>query len=109
MASLPSLDQLKRAVHVAEQLQRLETELAGLLGSAGSIGAVTAAAVHHETSAVSKRGRGRPAGRRNSDTTVKLKKAAGGRTGRRELSPEGKARIAEAARRRWEEYRKNKA
>jgi hypothetical protein len=74
-SSSPSVDQLKRAIAIAEQIQRLESELASLLGgeSRGSSAAASSPAVTR-----SKPGRKK-----------------------RTMSPEARARIAEAQRARW--------
>ena len=48
--------------------------------------------------------RGRPKGSKNATTTAA---AAGGTKRKRELSPEGRKRIAEAMKKRWAERRKD--
>ena len=77
----PSLDQLKRALQLAEQIQSLEAELASLLGGqpAASIAVATPA------SKPSKRG------------------------GKRVISPEAREKIAAAQRARWAKVKREKS
>jgi hypothetical protein len=70
----PTIEQLKRAIEIREQIDRLEKELAEILGGA---------AVPESASPVGKR--------------AKVKKAR-----KRYLSPEARARIAAAQRERWQ-------
>jgi len=74
--SLPTVSQLRQALKIAEKLESMESELASLLG---------------ETSAAPKaaKGPGRPPKR-----------------AKRQMSEEGKKRIAEAQRKRWDAQRK---
>jgi hypothetical protein len=74
-SSTLTIDQLKRAVAVAEQIQQLESELARLLGSSGGTPAKAAPAA-------------KPPGK------------TGGRR-KRTMSPEARERIAAAQRARW--------
>jgi len=67
---------LKRAVEIAEQIERLETELASILKGSGGAPLSSAPAP--------------------DETKVKAKKGR-----RRKLSPEARERIAAAARARW--------
>jgi len=85
---LPSVNQLKRAVELAEKIQTLQDELDGLLGQSSS-------------AAVTRPTRGRPPG-------SAAKKKPGSRGGRRNMSDEARERIAEAQRRRWAKYNKDK-
>ncbi len=77
LASLSS-EQLRRAVAIKEQIEALEKELNALLSGAATAPGGAAA----------------PAG-------APARVAPGGRGGRRRLTPEARARLAEAARRRW--------
>lgn len=86
--SLPSVHQLKRAVDVAEKIQTLQHELDSLLGQ-------------NSSSPVTRATRGRPAA-----PAPKHKRSSRG--GRRNMSPEARERIAEAQRRRWAKYNKDK-
>ncbi len=104
MTNSLSLDQLKQAVHLKEQIAALEGELAGILG--GAAPATTAAAM------VPRR-RGRPPGKRTvvGDTvtaqatpSTPLVAAREGRGGRRTMSPEARARIAAAQKARWAKF-----
>ena len=79
-SSTPTLDQLRRAVQIHEQIERLQTELASILGG-------------------TRRGPGRPA----KAVTGAAKK---GRKGTRVMSPEAREKIAAAQRRRWAKQKK---
>ena len=72
--SRPSVDQLKRAITISEQIQALEAELASILGNTGAARP------------------GRKPKAASADTPVRKKRV---------ISPEGKARIAAAQRARW--------
>lgn len=85
-----SSHQLRRILDIREQIEKLENELASIAGGASSAPAPAA-------QAVAKKKRGRPAATRSSSS--KPKAAAKG--GKRELSPESRAKMAEAMRRRW--------
>ncbi len=76
--NLPSTQQLQRAIQISEQIAKLEAELKAVLGGNGQISIPPAA----------------PAG--------------GRRKGKRNMSPEARERIAEAQRRRWAQYNKEK-
>jgi hypothetical protein len=76
----PSVDQLKRAVAIAEQIKELENQLAGLLGN---------------PAAVAPRVTGRVKAVKISDVKKK-----------RTMSPEGRARIAAAQKERWAKQKK---
>lgn len=85
-----SVNQLNRALQLAERIQELQAELDALLGGATP---EEASAVENVASGDSTRARGK------------------GRRGRRKgskMSPEGRARIAEAQRKRWAMARKSK-
>ena len=69
----PTVDQLKRAVQIAEQIQSLEREIAAILGG--------------ETKGNESKGESSPVGN--------------GRRKRRAMSPEARERIAQAQRNRW--------
>ena len=92
MANTPnlSLDQLKRAVQIHEQIANLEAELARLLG--GAIGKATGA----------KRGRKPAAATAEAGEAVVTRKKKGKRT----MSPEAREKIAAAQRRRWAKQKK---
>ena len=79
--STPSIDRLKRAVEVAEQIEKLQSELASILGDKQA--AAPAPVAKAAKVAVSK-----PAGK-----------------GKRTMSPEARERIAAAQRARWAKSR----
>lgn len=81
----PSVDQLKRAIAIKEQIENLEAELASILGG-------TAAPA----------GKRKYAKRATSDETEKPKKA------KRVMSAEGRARIIAAQKARWAKAKKEK-
>jgi hypothetical protein len=74
-----SLDQLKRAVQIREEIERLESELSSLLGGSG----------------------GAPRGKRGRKPGSTCKKG-----GKRVMSPEAREKIAAAQRRRWAKQKK---
>jgi hypothetical protein len=76
-----SLDQLRRAVSIKEQIARLESELNSIVG-------------------------GRPA---PSAAPSPTRRVAARKRGRGQLSPEARERIAEAQRQRWAKYKSGKA
>jgi hypothetical protein len=78
-----SLDQLRRAVQIREEIERLESELSSVLGGGGGGGEVA--------------GRGKR-GRKPGST--------GKKGGKRVMSPEARERIAAAQRRRWAKQKK---
>lgn len=84
----PSVDQLKKALVIAEKIKELEGQLAAILGSGVSSSALESTVEDTAVEAPAKR-RGRKPG---------VKKA---KKGKRELSPEARERIAAAQRRRW--------
>jgi hypothetical protein len=85
----PSLENLKRAIEVAEQIEKLQAELAAMFGGE------TAKAVVSTTG----RRRGRPA---KADKPAKEKKP------RRQMSEEARARIVAAQKKRWAKIKKEK-
>lgn len=80
----PSIGQLKRAVQIAEQIQKLEAELASLLRASGNAQSGAAIVVKG----------------------AKAKKAGGKR--KRVMSPEAREKIAAAQRARWARQKKAK-
>jgi hypothetical protein len=86
-----SVSQLNRALQIAEKIESLQAELDALLGGGGS-SAASAAASAGETASTKSRGKGRRRGRRKGS----------------KMSPEGRARIAEAQRKRWAKARAGK-
>jgi hypothetical protein len=85
----PSLENLKRAIEVAEQIEKLQAELASLFGGKAPKAA---------TGKTSRR-RGRPA---KADKPVKEKKP------KRQMSEEARARIVAAQKKRWAKIKKEK-
>lgn len=84
--SQPTIDQLKKALEIAEKIQALEAELASLLGKAG----------------ISKKKVKAPVVKVEVEEPVKKEKAPKkAAKKRRELSPEARERIAAAQRARW--------
>jgi hypothetical protein len=71
----PSVTQLKRAIVIAESIQKLQAELDSILGS--------------------------PAGAASGTTTAKPSTAKPAKRGKRTMSPEARERIAAAQRARW--------
>jgi hypothetical protein len=85
----PSLENLKRAIAVAEQIEKLQAELASLFGGDAPKAA---------TSKTGRR-RGRPA---KADKPAKEKKP------KRQMSEEARARIVAAQKKRWAKVKKEK-
>jgi hypothetical protein len=87
---IPTLEQLKRAAQIAEQIAKLEAELQAVLGGAKTRGRkpgkATKSAKATEGSKPEKKSR---------------KKRA------RNMTPEARARIAEAQKARWAKFRKD--
>jgi hypothetical protein len=108
-----SLDQLKQAVQLKEQIAALESELAAILG-----GAAPASAPAPAQGAVVPRRRGRPPGKRaetghivpaqSAPSTPAVTAKKSGRGGARIMGPEARARIAAAQKARWAKYRATK-
>jgi hypothetical protein len=120
----PSVDQLKRAIVIAEQIQKLQAELAAILGSPAS--APVAAAPKPTTSKPAKAGkrtmspeareriaaaqRARWAKSKGTAPAAAAPKApakpAGKAKAKRKISPEGRAKMAAAAKKRWAAVKK---
>jgi hypothetical protein len=87
---IPTLEQLKRAAQIAEQIAKLEAELQAVLGGAKT--------------------RGRKPGKatKSSKATEGSKPEKKSRKKRaRNMTPEARARIAEAQKARWAKFRKD--
>jgi hypothetical protein len=125
--STPSIDRLKRAVEVAEQIEKLQSELASILGSQPAVssapvaraakvaaskpavkGKRTMSPEARERIAAAQRARwaksrgaavAKPASAASSPATK-------AKPGKRTLSPEAREKIAAAARRRWAAVKK---
>jgi len=127
MSTTPSIDQLKRAITISEQIQKLESELASILGASAKVSApakVAAAAVKTVKTrkrGLSAEGRARIAAAQKArwakvkgtaaaaPAAVAPKAAkAGKRKAKRNLSPEARARIVAAVKRRWAKAKKAK-
>ncbi len=121
MSTTPSIDQLKRAIAISEQIQKLESELASLLGSSAKVSApayvaAVAAKPGRRKRGISAEGRARIAAAQKA-RWAKVKgaddaapapapKATRKRKGKRTLSPEARARIVAAVKRRWAKAKK---
>lgn len=112
----PSVAQLKRALVIAEQIQKLEGELASLLGAPSS------KSTHDATSLTAGKSDNKrslsPAARArivaaqkarwakvkgtSGETPASTPKAAKKVKAKRNISPEARQKMADAARRRWE-------
>ncbi len=125
--STPSIDRLKRAVEVAEQIEKLQSELASILGSQPAVAAAPAVKVA-KVAASKPAGKGKrtmsPEARERIAAAQRARwaKSRGGavakpaaavsspaikaKTGKRTLSPEAREKIAAAARRGWAAVRK---
>ncbi len=123
MSTTPSIDQLKRAITISEQIQKLESELASILGSSAKasapakVAAVAVKTVKGRKRGLSAEGRARIAAAQKArwakvkGTVVAAPAAApkkGKRKGKRNLSPEARARIVAAVKRRWAKVKKAK-
>ena len=102
-----SIEQLKRALELKEQIGQLETELANLVGSEPR---AAARAVIRPKSTITPAGRARivAAQRRRWARERALKTATQPTTstpGKRVLSPEARAKMAAASRERWARVR----
>jgi hypothetical protein len=86
---IPSLEQLKRAAQVAEQIAKLEAELQAVLGGGKTRGRKPGKAAKTEEA---------------SEAAKPAKKSRKKRA--RNISPEARARIAEAQKARWAKFRK---
>jgi len=121
MSTTPSIDQLKRAVSISEEIEKLQSALASLLGAAPKASAPVSAAPVAPKARKGKRGlsaegRARIAAAQKA-RWAKVKGAAAapapaaskpGRKAKvkRVLSPEARARIVAAVKRRWAKARK---
>jgi hypothetical protein len=85
----PSIESLRRAIQVAEQIEKLQAELAAMFGGEAPKAAVGKAG----------RRRGRPA---KADKPAKEKKP------KRQMSEEARARIVAAQKKRWAKIKKEK-
>ena len=125
MSTTPSIDQLKRAITISEQIQSLEAELASILGASAKVSAPAKVAAAAVKTVKSKRGlsaegrariaaaqKARWAKAKGSTETAAAPaaapKKAGKRKGKRNLSPEARARIVAAVKRRWAKAKKAK-
>ncbi|MEP6672777.1 MAG: hypothetical protein ABJF10_26670 [Chthoniobacter sp.] len=124
MSTTPSIDQLKRAITISEQIQKLESELASILGASVKVSApakVAAVAVKtgRKKRGLSAEGRARIAAAQKArwakvkGTTAAAAPAAAPKAGKRKkgkrnLSPEARARIVAAVKRRWAKVKKAK-
>lgn len=89
--SSPSLDQLKRAIAVKEQIAKLEEELASILGGSAAPAAK----------------RGRPG--RKPGSGAAAAGAPAPKKAKRVMSAEGRARIIAAQKARWAKIKKEKS
>lgn len=87
---IPTLEQLKRAAQLAEQIAKLEAELQAVLGGAKTRGRKPGKAAKSEEAA---------------EGAKPVKKARKKRA--RNMTPEARARIAEAQKARWAKFRKD--
>ena len=116
MSTTPSIDQLKRAIAISEQIQKLESELTSLLGASTKVSAPASVAAasakpgrRRRRRGLSAEGRARIAAAqkarwaklKGSVAAVPAAKPAGQRRKKRHLSPEARARIVAAVKRRW--------
>jgi len=129
--STPSIDRLKRAVEVAEQIEKLQSELAAILGNESAVSAAPVAKIATVAKAA-KVAVSKPAakGKRTMSPEARERIAAAQRarwaksrgtavakpaasspatktkSGKRSLSPEAREKIAAAARKRWAAFKK---
>lgn len=89
----PSLDQLKRAITIKEQIQSLEAELASILSGAFGAGNTVLAGKRKYT----KKG-----------STEAAPKEAKPKKVRKQMSEEGRAKIVAAQKKRWAKIKKEK-
>lgn len=85
----PSVENLKRAIEVAEQIEKLQAELSAMFGGEAAKAVVSTTG----------RRRGRPA---KADKPAKEKKP------KRQMSEEARARIVAAQKKRWAKIKKEK-
>jgi hypothetical protein len=104
-----SVEQLKKAVQIKEEIARLENQLAALLGGgvsrAGGRGVMSAEARERIAAAQRARWARYNAGKTGAKTTS----AATGKRGPRTMSAAARARIAAAQRARWAKAKSGKA
>lgn len=119
--SSPSLDQLKRAIQIHEEIQRLEGELQSIFSGRGAGNSVTAPAAMTPKATGGKRVASAEA-RAKMSVAAKARHAKKGasagpakavaletsKKGKRTISPEGRARIVAALKRRWAAVKKSK-
>ena len=122
--STPSIDRLKKAVEVAEQIEKLQSQLASILGDQPAVSAAPVAKVAKvaasKPAAKGKRTMSPEARERiaaaqrarwaKSRSAAVAKPAASApafkaKSGKRSLSPEAREKIAAAARRRWAAFK----
>jgi len=127
MSTTPSIDQLKRAVALSEEILKLEAELASLFGGSApaKAAAVKTAAAPAPKARKGKRGlsaegrariaaaqKARWAKMKGASAAPVAKAAApakaAGKKVKRVLSPEARAKIVAAVKRRWAKVRKAK-
>lgn len=116
--STPSLAQLKRAIVISEQIEKLQSELAGLFGGQGAPGKTatpkstkkgkrTMSPEARERIASAQRARWakskgvKPAPAAKMEKPVRASKAAAKPKANRVISSEARANMAEAAKKRW--------
>jgi hypothetical protein len=124
MSTTPSIDQLKRAVSISEEIEKLQAELEALLGASAKVSAPAVSAAPAAPKArkakrgLSAEGRARIAAAqkarwakaKGSPAATPAPAAKPGRKAKakRVLSPEARARIVAAVKRRWARERKAK-
>ncbi|EDY16207.1 conserved hypothetical protein [Chthoniobacter flavus Ellin428] len=124
MSTTPSIDQLKRAITISEQIQKLEAELASILGSSAHVPSAAKVSVSAAAAKPGRRKRGLSAEGRariaaaqkarwakakgDSDSETVAAPKAGKRRKKRNLSPEARARIVAAVKARWAKAKKAK-
>ncbi|MEZ0254473.1 MAG: hypothetical protein ACAI37_04305 [Chthoniobacter sp.] len=124
MSTTPSIDQLKRAIAISEQIQNLEAELASILGASSKASApakvaAVAAKPGRRKRGLSAEGRARIAAAQKArwaktkggeavEASADATPKAGKRRKKRNLSPEARARIVAAVKRRWAKAKKSK-
>jgi hypothetical protein len=121
MSTTPSIDQLKRAVSISEEIERLQEELASLLGAGVKISASVSAVPAAPKTRRGKRGlsaegrariaaaqKARWAKAKGDDSAPVAAAAKPGRKAKakRNLSPEARERIRAAVKRRWAREKK---
>ena len=123
MSTTPSIDQLKRAVSISEEIERLQAELARLLGDGVKVSASVSSAPAAPKARKGKRGlsaegrariaaaqKARWAKMKGASPAAAAEAPKPARKGRakRVLSPEARARIVAAVKRRWARQKKAK-